>query len=109
MDLVNAIAKARFGSARPQRVQLVKGEAMLLELLCLEPGQQLEVSSGQWAYYVVAGAATVTAGGKAQPLPTGHLAAFGLGEPHVLANQADQRLLCLAACTGRGRAERTTP
>jgi mannose-6-phosphate isomerase-like protein (cupin superfamily) len=99
MNLVNAIAKVRFGSAKPQRIQLHKSEAMLAEILCMEPGQQLNVTAGEWTYYVVTGGATLTTDGKDSNLSTGQFAAVGPKEPHTLANAAEQRLVCLAVTT----------
>lgn len=97
MNIVNAIAKARFGSAKPQRVQLHKGRNLVVELLCLEPGQKIRVSAGEWTYYVVAGAAVVTAAGNTLALPSGQLAATDApDEDHTLANNGEARCLCLA-------------
>jgi len=96
MDVVNAIAKVRFGSAKPQRVQLRKDARCPIELLCLEPGQKLKVADGRWAYYVVTGAARVESGGAAEDVPAGHLAAASRGESHTLSSAGEQRLICLA-------------
>ncbi|HUS46709.1 MAG TPA: cupin domain-containing protein [Phycisphaerae bacterium] len=96
MDLINAIAKVRFSSARPQRVHLHKGKTLLAELLCMEPGQHRKIDRGQWAYYVITGAATITIHDKTSDLSAGQFAAVGPGEPHTVANAAEQRLVCLA-------------
>ena len=96
MDLVNAISKARFSAAKAQRVQLQKAGSLVTELLCLEPGQQLEAPAGRWVYYVMTGAASVSDGAGRHDLPTGHLAAMGAGEPHSVVNSGQRRLLCLA-------------
>jgi quercetin dioxygenase-like cupin family protein len=96
MNIVNAIAKARFGSARPQRVQLHKGDGLRAELLCMEPGQELKVGSGQWVYYVVTGTATLTAATGDRELPTGQFAASDPKEKHTVANASERRLICLS-------------
>ena len=96
MNLVNAIAKVRFSSAKPQRVQLHKGETLQAELVCMEAGQQLKVSRGAWTYYVVMGSATLTVNGESSEVPTGQLAALDPAEPHVLSNRTERRLICLA-------------
>lgn len=97
MDTVNAISKARFASARPQRVQLQADEALNLELLCLEPGQNVSANDGKWVYYVVAGKATVQIGQqKKHELGTGHLAVSAAGERHTVTNAGETRLICLA-------------
>ena len=96
MDLVNAISKARFSAAKAQRVQLQKAGSLVTDLLCLEPGQQLQVAKGRWVYYVMTGAATLTGGAGRQSLPTGHLAATDAGEQHLIVNCGEQRLVCLA-------------
>ncbi len=95
MDVVNAIAKVRFGSVRPQRVQLSKGEAFQAELLCMEPGQQVSVASGQWLYYVITGSAELAAGGRTTELPPGQFAASAPDEEHTLSAAGDRRLVCL--------------
>lgn len=96
MDLVNAIAKVRFSSAKPQRVHLHKSQTLLAELLCMEPGQRRKVDRGQWAYYVITGAAAITIRDKTDSLSAGQFAAVGPGEPHTVANAAEHRLVCLA-------------
>lgn len=95
MDVVNAIAKVRFGSARPQRVQIHKGRELHVEMLCLEPGQELRVRAGEWAYYVVTGTARMAAGGASNPLAAGQLAFSQKDEPHELVNSGESRLICL--------------
>jgi len=96
MNVVNAIAKARFGSARPQRIVLHKDDAGPAELLCFEPGQTLKVQSGQWSYYVVTGRATLECNGSTSQLAPGQFAAGAPDEPHTLSNPGEQRLICLA-------------
>ena len=96
MNFENAIAKVRFSSARPQRIQIHKGKTMSVELLCMEPGQDLKVRSGEWLYYVITGTATVAAGKKTITLPTGQLAANESEEPHSLACAGETRQVCLA-------------
>jgi len=95
MDLINAIAKVRFASAKPQRVQLHKGGSLLAELLCMEPGQETDGQAGQWTYYVVAGKAAITGAEGGGELPAGQLAAVSKGERHRIANVGEQRLICL--------------
>lgn len=96
MDTVNAIAKARFASARPQRVQLFRDETLCVELLCLEPGQGVSVREGQWVYYIIAGKATVSVGSDSHELSTGFSAFAAADEQHKLSNAAETRLICLA-------------
>lgn len=96
MDVVNAIAKARFSSAKAQRIGLCKGRDLRGAMLCLEPAQEVRVERGQWAYYVVTGAARLVAGGKSMDIATGQLAVSQADESHVLANIGENRLICLA-------------
>ncbi len=96
MNLVNAISKARFSSAKAQRVQLDKSDRAVADLLCLEPGQEVEVSSGRWVYYVIAGTASVIGGGEETEVPTGQLAATAADEAHRMRNSGERRLVCLA-------------
>ena len=95
MNVVNAISKARFGTAKPQRIQLHKGRELLAELLCLEAGQKFS-ASGECTYYVVTGNASLTGEGDSAELPTGHLAAFSPGEGHSMSNSGEGRLVLLA-------------
>ena len=96
METVNAISKVRFTSAKPQRAQLHKQRGLLVELLCMEPGQKLQTNRGQWTYYVITGKATVTSGKDKSAVPTGQLAASAPDEKHTIANTGEQRLVCLA-------------
>lgn len=95
MNAVNAVAKARFASARPQSAHLHEGGAFDLELLCMEAGQEMRITSGEWAYYVVMGQAEVSCGEQASAVSTGHLASFGANESHTIANRGAGRLVCL--------------
>jgi len=95
MNVVNAISKARFGTVKPQRIQLHKGSELLAELLCLEAGQKFS-ASGECAYYVVTGSATLTGDGGPAELATGQLAAFEPGEGHSITNAGEGRLVLLA-------------
>ena len=97
METVNAIAKVRFGSARPQRIQLHKGAELVMELLCLEAGQKIAVNSGCWAYYVVTGKASVSDGRQSGELATGQLVAMDPPQRHTIANAGEGRLVVLAA------------
>ena len=96
MDFINAIAKARFGTAKPQHIQLHRGDGIAVELLCLESGQEITVNSGEWTYYVITGKASIRSDGKPAELPTGQLAATRPGETHTLANAGEDRLVVLA-------------
>jgi len=96
MEFVNAIAKVRFASAKPQRVQLHKGPDLLAELLCLEPGQKVQVDGGQWLYYVITGNAAITDGKTTTQLSAGRFAASE-DHRHAIASADDRRLIVLAA------------
>ncbi|MCK4600982.1 MAG: cupin domain-containing protein [Phycisphaerae bacterium] len=96
MKSVNAISKVRFGSAKPQRVQLYKGQTLQAELICMEPDQQIKVASGEWTYYVVKGTASFGTDGEATELSAGQFAAVGPDESHSLSAAGEQRLICLA-------------
>ncbi len=101
MNLVNAIAKVRFSSSKPQQVLLHKADSVLIELICMEGGQELRGGQVEEAYYVVTGTATITADGKTSELPANQLAGFSADEPHVLANSGERRLICLMITTSR--------
>lgn len=95
MEIINAIAKVRFNSARPQRVQLSKCPDYTCDLLCLEPGQEL-TAAGRSVYYVVAGSGQMKAGKVNQPLAMGHFVTCDNDESHTVVNSSEQRLICLA-------------
>ncbi len=95
MDVLNAIAKVRFNSARPQRVQLYRRREFLCELLCLEPRQELS-ASGRCAYYLIAGSGEVRSGRNRQSVDLGNFLTFEEGESHTLVNSSEQRLICMA-------------
>jgi len=71
MDIINAIAKVRFNSARPQRVQLAKCDGTDCDLLCLEPGQELS-AKGPSAYYIITGSGQVKLKSESRDLAMGH-------------------------------------
>ena len=96
MDVVNAIAKVRFASARPQRVHLARNDAYHVEMLCMEAGQETKVTDGPWIYYVVTGTAKVAAGAQSGELSPGQAVTTGSQEVHTVANAGDGRLVCLA-------------
>lgn len=95
MDIINAIAKVRFASARPQKVHLGGLARTPVELLCMEPGQKLQVPHGQWAYYVVSGTACVESKITTAHLPAGQVAVTAMDEDHTIAAEGEHRLVCL--------------
>lgn len=102
MDVINAIAKVRFSSAKPQHVQLHKSQALQAVLICMEAGQELAVEAGQWMYYVVTGSARIAGDAKTADMQAGHMAATERGERHTLANPTDRRTVVLAIQTTGG-------
>jgi len=94
MDIINAIAKVRFNSARPQRVQLSKCSGYTCDLLCLEPAQELPAAS-RCVYYVIAGNGEIRAGETHKPLAMGCFVTCDEAESHTIANSSEQRLICL--------------
>ena len=77
MDIVNAIAKARFSSAAAQRVRLHKGQNTSVDLICMESGQEIQGKPGQWLYYVITGTATLTCSQTSSQMPAGQLGEIG--------------------------------
>ena len=80
----------------PQRVLLTKSKGFVVELICMEPGQELKSVKGPCAYYVVTGTATLTAGGKEHGVPTGQMGIAEADEAHAISNGQERRLVCLA-------------
>ena len=96
MNVVHAISKVRFASARPQRVHLSSNDAWTVEMLCMEAGQKTEVASGSRTYYVVMGTAKLTAGEESADLSAGQVACLQADERHTMINVGEGRLVCLA-------------
>ena len=96
VNVVNAISKVRFASAKPQRVLLSKGHGLVAALLCLEAGQETVGEKGRWSYYVMAGVAEIKADAKAATLSAGQLAAADPGERIAISNTGEGRLIVLA-------------
>jgi hypothetical protein len=93
MDIVNAIGKVRFNSARPQRVQLSKSGPLVSDVLCLEPGQRLS-AGGHCVYYIISGSGSIVSGPEKQALAMGGFAC--MDGSHAIVNDSEQRLICLA-------------
>ena len=96
MDLVNAIGKVRFASARAQRVHIHKGQHLVADLLCLETGQETVGEAGEWTYYVIKGLARCKGPGGAVDIPAGQSVSVAADEKHSLVATGEQRLICLA-------------
>lgn len=101
MNVTNAIAKVRFSSARPQRVQVARFAQYACDLLCLEPKQEL-TGTGPCGYYVVAGSGQIRSGKDSKPLSMGIVVDFMQGETYLLVNTSEQRLICLVIGNGNG-------
>jgi mannose-6-phosphate isomerase-like protein (cupin superfamily) len=95
METVNAISKVRFATAKPQTIHLHKGGRLSAELLCMEPGQKLNVRQEERIYYVVTGSARLGDNGSEVTVPAGQLAAASPQGPHRVATAGQQRLVCL--------------
>jgi len=94
MDHVNAIAKVRFNSARPQRVHLGKSDDFTCDLLCLEPGQE-HSATGRCAYYFIAANGVLKTGKEKKNVSMGHFVIFEKDEHHTIINTSEQRLIIL--------------
>ncbi len=94
MDVINAIAKIRFNSAKPQRVQLHHCGDFACDMLCLEPGQEFS-AAGSCAYYFIAGAGVIKAGKNKKDIDMGNFAACEDDESHTIVNSSEQRLICM--------------
>jgi len=96
MNVVNAIAKVRFATARPQRITLDKSAEFCTDLVCMEPGQRLKGGHGKCVYYIVTGTGELTSGDRAAELSPGSAASVGPEESHTLAASGEARLICIA-------------
>jgi len=97
MAKVNAVSKVRFSLAKPQNVGLCKGQYLNTIVVCMEPGQQSEISSPtERLYYLLTGSLTIKQpSGETSNLATGELLLNPGGQGHTLANMTDSRLVCL--------------
>ena len=95
MNVVNAIAKVRFATAKPQRISLDKSDELCTELICMEQGQSLSVKSGDCVYYVVTGEGQFTIGDDTEELSPGSVAFAGPGESHTLTASGEARLITI--------------
>ncbi len=100
MDVINAIAKIRFSSAKAQRVQLHRCVGFASDLLCLEPGQDFS-SAGRCSYYIIAGSGVLQAGKNKKDVNPGNFATCEEDESHTLVNSSEQRLICLVVSPHR--------
>jgi len=96
MDIIPAISKVRFASARPQCVHLARNSSYVVDMLCMEAGQEAKITAGAWTYYVVMGTAKLTGAGGSSELSAGQMATTEADETHTLANAGEGRLVCLA-------------
>ena len=94
MDVINAIARIRFNSAKAQRVQLHRFEGFACDMLCLEPEQEFS-ATGRCAYYFIAGTGVIKAGKSRKAVDMGNLVACDEDESHTIVNSSEQRLICL--------------
>lgn len=95
MEKINVISKVRFSSARPQAVGLHKGQALSVELLCLEGGQNLQLKGPERLCYVITGAGNASSLGQETDLTPGLLIPMNAGETFTVTNSSQQRLVCL--------------
>ncbi len=94
MEVINAIAKIRFNSAKAQRVQLNRFEGFACDMLCLEPGQEFS-ATGRCAYYFIAGTGVIKAGKTKKEVNMGNFVACQNDEAHTIVNSSEQRLICM--------------
>jgi mannose-6-phosphate isomerase-like protein (cupin superfamily) len=99
LETVNAIARVRFSSARPQVVQLHKPGVAHVELLCMEAGQKLTVDKTPVVYYVITGSASIASAGKTVVAAAGHTVSLDTNETHVVVSPPEGRLVCLMITT----------
>ncbi|MFP4106619.1 MAG: cupin domain-containing protein [Phycisphaerae bacterium] len=95
MELINAVAKARFNATKPQRIHLHRSPKTRICMLCFEPGQKLQAKPGDIAYYVISGKLTISADGSDRSVPAGQLVSFMQETTHQLLNDPDRRAICL--------------
>ena len=95
MDIINAIAKARFSATRPQHIQLHKSDNYSIELICLESGQDTPARTN-WVYYVITGNTILKDKSNSSEISPGQLAVCQPNENFNIANDSENRLVILA-------------
>lgn len=89
---------ARFADAKMQKSNLFESAPMVVDLYCLEPGQEQRVHSHAGEakmYYVIEGEGEFTVGDDSRTLGPGHFACADAGVPHGVANRSTGRLTVL--------------
>jgi mannose-6-phosphate isomerase-like protein (cupin superfamily) len=87
---------ARFSADRMVKVTLAATPRLLLDLYCLEPGQEQKahVHAGQdKLYLVLEGRAHITVEGQEDTVGPGEAVLARAGQPHGLSNPGPDRLL----------------
>ena len=90
----------RFAAEKMQKASLFETPQMFCDVYGLEPGQAQKPHRHAEAtkfYYVVAGTALFTVGGREQTLGPGGLAWAAPGEEHGVTNATDERVVLLVA------------
>lgn len=88
----------RFAGEKMAKVTLFETARFFCDLYCLRPGQSQRVHShaeNDKVYHVVRGEAQVTVGKETRPLHAGEIVLAAAGEPHGIANESREDLVCL--------------
>jgi quercetin dioxygenase-like cupin family protein len=99
---IDVRAQAKFNADRMTKVALAVTPRALLDLYCLEPGQEQKphAHDGQDKIYLVLdGQAQVTLDAKAETLEAGQAVVAAAGVTHGIRNATDRRVLVLVVVT----------
>lgn len=94
--------RAKFNADKMTKVALAATPRALLDLYCLEPGQEQKphAHDGQDKIYVMLqGQARVTLDAQEETLEAGQAVVAASGVPHGIRNATDQRVLVLVVVT----------
>jgi mannose-6-phosphate isomerase-like protein (cupin superfamily) len=90
--------EVRFDAARMAKVNLFETARFFCDLYCLRPGQSQRVHThdeNDKVYHVVRGEARVTVGSEERVIRAGEVALASAREPHGIANESEEDLVCV--------------
>jgi len=94
--------RAEFRPDKMAKVALARTERALLDLYCLEPGQEQAPhahADQDKVYVLLEGRATVVVGDRRETLEPGEAVVAPAGTPHGIANAGPARVLALVVVT----------
>ena len=98
MDVKDVLSAVSFRDDKMAKVNLFETPRFFCDVYCLRPGQAQKVHShaaNDKIYHILRGRGRVTVGGAERELGEGEIVLAPAGEPHGVANDSDDDLVCL--------------